>query len=94
VKITGGKNTYTLFPNPATTDNIHFKINSAVQGTYTIRIFNNKGELINVLILQHPGGTSQHLLKPLTIFTSSTYRLEIKNPLSVISLEQLMIKLN
>jgi hypothetical protein len=69
-----------LFPNPATGNNLNLQLVNQQTGIYEVRLVNSFGQTYLAKTIQYNGGTSIENLKPGQNIPKGIYQLEIKKP--------------
>jgi hypothetical protein len=69
-----------LFPNPATGNNLNLQLVNQQPGIYEVRLVNSFGQTYLAKTIQYNGGTSIENLKPGPNIPKGIYQLEIKKP--------------
>jgi hypothetical protein len=69
-----------LFPNPATGNNLNLQLVNQQPGIYEVRLVNSFGQTYLAKTIQYNGGTSIENLKPGQNIPKGIYQLEIKKP--------------
>ncbi len=80
VYITGGMNTISIYPNPATVNNLHLKMVNQLPGSYDLRLINSFGQVFMRKQIEYAGGSAVHDIKPAQNVPPGIYKLEIKMP--------------
>lgn len=71
---------FTIYPNPASTNNFNLQIVNQQAGAYEIKLVNSFGQLFMTKIIQYDGGSSIEKLQPLQNIPPGVYHVEIKTP--------------
>ena len=66
-----------IYPNPATAENLNLKMSNLPSGEYTIRLMNSFGQTFLNKKIQYNGGTAIEKIQPAQKIPSGIYRLEI-----------------
>ena len=69
-----------VFPNPASANNLNLKMTNQPAGSYMIRLLNSFGQSMMVKEMQYKGGTSVERIQPTQSIPPGIYQLEIKSP--------------
>ncbi|UEG49375.1 YDG domain-containing protein [Ferruginibacter lapsinanis] len=69
---------FTVYPNPTTDGKISVNFSNADKGRYTLKLFNNIGQLLQSKSIEHAGGNSTISLQNLT--AKGIYHVEINKP--------------
>jgi hypothetical protein len=70
----------TVYPNPATADNLNLKLSNLTPGEYNIRIINSFGQVFLQKKVQYNGGVAIEKIQPAQKVPSGIYRVEIISP--------------
>ena len=80
VNMSSESQTISIFPNPASANNLNLKMTNQPAGTYIIRLLNSFGQSLMVKEMQYKGGTSVEKIQPTQSIPSGIYQLEVKSP--------------
>lgn len=80
VNIASDLQNISVFPNPASANNLNLKMTNQPAGTYMIRLLNSFGQSLIVKEMQYRGGTSVEKIQPSQSVPPGIYQLEIKSP--------------
>ena len=70
----------TVYPNPATAENLNLKMANLAPGEYNIRIINSFGQVFLQKKVQYNGGVAVERIQPAQKVPSGIYRVEIVSP--------------
>ena len=70
----------TVYPNPATAENLNLKMANLTPGEYNIRIINSFGQVFLQKKVQYNGGVAVERIQPAQKVPSGIYRVEIVSP--------------
>lgn len=70
----------TVYPNPATAENLNLKMANLTPGEYNIRIINSFGQVFLQKKVQYNGGVAIERIQPAQKVPSGIYRVEIVSP--------------
>lgn len=77
VTIGGIKQNIAVNPNPVTGTSINLQFNNQPKGTYTIKLFNNRGQQVYNRKIEHTGGSSSQMLDIKNMLMKGIYQLRI-----------------
>jgi len=77
VNVTPGLEGISVYPNPATAENLNLKMANLTPGEYNIRILNSFGQVFLQKKVQYNGGTAIERIQPAQKVPSGIYRIEI-----------------
>ena len=77
VNVTGELEGVTVYPNPATAENLNLKMSNLTPGEYTIRVLNAFGQVFLQKKVQYNGGVAIERIQPVQKVPSGIYRIEI-----------------
>ena len=75
-----GKQEITIYPNPVIKGVISVQLNNMPAGKYSIKLINNLGQKILGQVIQHPEGSSTHLIPINKMMPHNVYQVEIVQP--------------
>ena len=71
---------FSIYPNPATGNNMNLQMINQHPGIYEVRLMNSFGQIFMTKSIQHAGGSSIENLNPTRNIPKGIYQLEIKTP--------------
>jgi len=69
-----------VYPNPVTNGTINLQLANQPKGIYTVRLFNNFGQVLHVTQLKHDGGNSTQTIQVNKNIGKGNYQLEVISP--------------
>lgn len=70
---------FVIYPNPTLKENVKVYFRNIAEGKYSLRLFNNRGQLIHTKEIIHSGGSAIQFLELERKIPTGLYHLEIKN---------------
>lgn len=93
VKVVIGRGaSISIYPNPVTNNSFALQFNDEPKGSYNIRIMNSTGQLIYKAAMNHIGGSATQTIQLPMLLSKGMYNLEVVNPDSKISVQNLVIQ--
>lgn len=77
VKVAAGLEGISVYPNPATAENLNLKMANLEPGEYTVRLLNSFGQVFVQRKVQYNGGTAIERIQPAQKVPPGIYRVEI-----------------
>jgi hypothetical protein len=74
-----GKSLIVVTPNPVVNGVMNLQFQNQEKGTYNVRLFNNNGQQVYALKVQHAGGSSAQTLDLPATISKGVYQLQISN---------------
>lgn len=80
VNLSSGIQSISVYPNPASANNLNLKMTNQPAGVYIIRLLNSFGQSLMAKELTYKGGTGVEKIQPSQSIPPGIYQLEIKSP--------------
>jgi len=82
IKITTGLSNglISVYPNPVVNGIINLQLSNQPKGIYTVRVFNNFGQMMHVTQIKHDGGNSTQTVQLKENISKGNYQLEVITP--------------
>jgi len=77
VNVAAGLEGISVYPNPATAENLNLRITNLERGEYTVRLLNSFGQVFVQRKVQYNGGTAIERIQPAQKVPPGIYRVEI-----------------
>lgn len=79
VKIGGSINNIDVYPNPVKNKSLTVRLTNQNKGIYTVRLFNNSGQLVYTKAVEHDGGSALQTLQLNAAIIRGIYQLQVSN---------------
>lgn len=82
LKVTTGisSESISVYPNPVVSGIVNLQLGNQPKGIYTVRLYNNFGQMINTTQVKHDGGSSTQTMQVNKNLGKGNYQLEIIKP--------------